>query len=76
MKVKPKTHILLQPIMPAPGIWKSITMDFVTDLPVSQGFNSMFVVVDHFSKAIIAALCNKTISAKQTTSLYLEQVWR
>ncbi len=76
MKIKPKTHIPLQPIAPAPGIWKSITMDFVTNLPVSQGFDSMFVVVDRFSKVIIAAPCNKTISAEQTTSLYLEQVWR
>ena len=32
--------------------------------------------MDYFSKVIIAALCNKTISAKQTTSFYLEQVWK
>jgi len=51
-------------------------MDFVTDLPESQGYDSMFVVVDRFSKAIIVSPCKKTITAEETALLYLEQVWR
>jgi len=51
-------------------------MDFVTDLPSIHGYNSMFVVVDHFSKAMIIAPCWKDITAEQTSKLYLEQVWR
>ena len=51
-------------------------MDFVTDLPESQGYDSMFVVVDRFSKAIIVSPCKKSITAKETALLYLEQVWK
>ena len=51
-------------------------MDFITDLPVSQGFDSLFVVVDHLSKATIIAPCNKIITAKETAKLYMNHVWR
>ena len=51
-------------------------MDFITDLPVSQGFDSLFIVVDHLSKATIIVPCNKTITAKETAKLYMNHVWR
>ena len=51
-------------------------MDFVTDLPLSNNYDSMFVTVDHFSKAIIIAPCHKTITAEETTDLFLNHVWR
>ena len=75
-KIHPQTCIPLQPNQVPTGIWKLITMDFVTDLPSIHGYNSMFVVVDHFSKAMIIAPCWKDITAEQTSKLYLEQVWR
>jgi hypothetical protein len=51
-------------------------MDFVTDLPSSNGYDSMFVVVDRFSKAIIVSPCRKDITAEQTSKLYLDTVWQ
>ena len=51
-------------------------MDFVTDLPSSNNYDSMFVVVDRFSKAIIVSPCHKDITAEQTSQLYLDQVWQ
>jgi hypothetical protein len=51
-------------------------MDFITDLPESRNADSMFVVVDRFSKAIIITPCRKTITAEETTQLYLDHVWR
>jgi hypothetical protein len=50
-------------------------MDFITDLPVSQGYDSLFVVVDRLSKATIVTPCNKTITAEETANLYMENVW-
>ena len=61
-------NLQLNPI-PA-GIWQSITMDFVTDLPESRSADSMFVVVDRFSKAIVITPCRKAISAEETAQLY------
>ena len=51
-------------------------MDFITDLPVSQGFDSLFVVVDCLSKATIIVPCNKTITAEETAKVYMNHVWR
>ena len=51
-------------------------MDFITDLPLSNNYDSMFVTVDHFSKAIIIAPCYKTIIAEETTDLFLNHVWQ
>jgi transposase InsO family protein len=75
-KIRPRTRIPLQPNQVPSGIWKSVTMDFVTDLPPTKGFDSMFVVVDRFSKATIVSPCRKDITAEGTSQLYLEQVWR
>jgi hypothetical protein len=75
-KIHPRTRIPLQPNQVPTGIWKSVTMDFVTDLPPTKGFDSMFVVVDRFSKATIVSPCRKDITAEGTSQLYLEQVWR
>ena len=44
-------------------------MDFITDLPVSNGYDSIFTVVDRHSKSVILLPCHKTI----TTELVLPQ---
>jgi transposase InsO family protein len=75
-KVRPKTHVPLQPNQVPTDIWGIITMDFITDLPLSKGFDSLFVVVDRLSKAVVLAPCNKTITAEETAKLYMTHVWR
>ena len=75
-KIHPQIRVPLQPNQVPTSIWKSVTMDFVTDLPPTHGHDSMFIVVDCFSKATIIAPCRKDITVEQTSKLYLEQVWQ
>jgi hypothetical protein len=50
--------------------------DFITDLPISNGFDSIFIVVDQgLSKGVILCPCNKTIDAEGTIKLYIDNVF-
>ena len=51
-------------------------MDFIMDLPVSQGFDSLFIVVDCLSKATVIVPCNKTFTDEETAKLYMNHIWR
>src|SRR5258705_12695854 len=52
-------------------------MDFITDLPNSNDCDSIFVVVDQgLSKGVILSPCNKTITAIETTELYIREVFK
>ena len=57
--------------------FSQVTCDFITDLPESDGFDSLMVVVDHGStKGVISIPCNKTIDAEQTALNYIEHVYK
>jgi transposase InsO family protein len=56
--------------------WAEVTTDFTTDLPLSNGFDSILVVVDRFSKEVEFIPCNKTTTALDTARLYLHNVWK
>ena len=75
-KKLPKTIVPLQPNPVPTEVWQNITMDFIVDLPVSKGFDSLLVTVDRFSKATILIPCNKTVTADDTAQLFLDNVWR
>lgn len=53
-KEKILTHALFglsQPLPITTQIWADISMDFITDLPLSHNFSTIFVMVDRFTKA-------------------------
>lgn len=45
-----KRYRPLKPLMIPSQAWSSISMDFIEDLPTSEGHNSILVVVDRFTK--------------------------
>src|SRR5579863_4137058 len=51
-------------------------MDFIVDLPLSKGYDSILTMVDRHSKAIILSPCHKTITAEQTSQLLLDNIWK
>ena len=52
-------------------------MNFITDLPPINGFDSILVVVDQgLTKGVILTPCNKTITAKYTGRLLLENLYK
>ena len=78
--MKPNTHPSTAPLMPiksqAHRPFQQITMDFITDLLISNGFDSIFIVVNQgLSKGVILMPCNKTITAEETAKLYIDNVF-
>ncbi|KAF8642819.1 hypothetical protein AX16_009398 [Volvariella volvacea WC 439] len=73
------TKPLLIPIQPlatdCPFI--TITMDFITDLPESRGFNALLVIIDHGNtKGMILNPCRKDITAEEMAELIHTSLYR
>jgi len=75
-KIRPPVKVPLKPNEIPQGIWDTITMDFITDLPTLKGYDSILTVIDRHSKAIILSPCNKNITAVETSQLLLDNVWK
>ena len=60
------------PYMP----WIDITADFTMDLPISNGYDSILVIVDQFSKEVEFIPTTKTVTALETTKPYLFNMWK
>jgi hypothetical protein len=72
------TKALLRPIYPKPEAmpFETIALDFITKLPVSQGYDSILTVTDHdCTKASIFIPCNEEINAEGTAALYIKHVF-
>nr|GFA65151.1 reverse transcriptase domain-containing protein [Tanacetum cinerariifolium] len=72
-KSKP-SGLLVQPKIPE-WKWDNITMDFVTKLPKSsQGYDTIWVIVDRLTKSAIFTPIRKTDSMDKLARIYLKEV--
>jgi hypothetical protein len=71
-----KRHGVLHPLPIPPASWSSVSMDFIVELPESNGFNAIFVCVDRFTK--MAHFCPTTtnVTSEVAADLYLRHVFK
>jgi hypothetical protein len=72
------TKAPLEPIWAKPEAmpFETIALDFITKLPVSQGYDSILTVTDHdCSKATIFIPCVEEVSGEETAALYAKHVF-
>lgn len=78
---KVNTHPTMPPLQPIAATsslpFQFVTTDFITDLPISNGFDSCWIVVDHnATKGVVILPCTKEIDALGTSKLYHEGPYR
>ena len=71
-----KPRGLLKPNDPPSNPWQHISCDFITQLPPSNGFDAILVVVDRFSKQAHFAPTTSDVDAAETANLFLQYVWK
>ena len=73
-----KKYGLLQPLDIPHQPWKSISMDFITGLPESNGFTQIWVVVDRLTKMarFIPMVTGEKSPAKDLAKTFAREIWR
>ena len=66
----------LNPLEAPHMLWVDITADFTTDLPLSNRYDSILVVIDQFSKEVEFILTTKMVTTLETAKLYLFNMWK
>lgn len=56
--------------------WQFVSVDLITQLPMSKGNDTILVVVDQLSKMIRLAPTNKELSLEGLAQLYRDRVWQ
>ena len=65
---------LLEPLPTPKRPWESVSMDFIVSLPKSEGFGSIMVVVDRFSKYATFIPAPTDCTAEEAARLFLRNV--
>ena len=67
---------LLQPIPVPKQAWLHITMDFIEKLPKSQGYDTILVVIDRFTKFGHFIRLTHPFTAKMVAQNFLDHIYR
>ncbi len=70
---KPYGKLKQLPIPSQP--WSSISMDFIEQLPASEDFSTILVVIDHLTKLAIFIPSHDTVNALQVVQLFLTHIF-
>ena len=76
-KAKPRKHTpigMLQPLPIPEKPFEVVTMDFITELPESNGYDTILVIVDKLTKYAIFIPTNSTVDEVGTAKLIFEHV--
>ena len=68
------TSLNLNKIPSAP--WEIILVNFIRELPISQEFNTIYVIVDYFSKQIYIISINIKLILERIAKIYQNNILR
>ena len=71
-----RRHGQLRPLPIPGGPWRSVSMDFIVELPPSSSYDAIYVCVDRFTKMAHFCPTNSNITAEGTAELYLKHIFK
>jgi hypothetical protein len=75
--VRHKPQGELHPLQIPERRWQSVSMDLITDLPVTKrGHDAVVVFVDRLSKMVHVAPCTKTATAERLAEIFEHEVFK
>jgi hypothetical protein len=57
-------------------VWQNVLVDLITKLPVSNGYNSIAVIVDRLGKGIWVVPCTEHLGGEGMAHIYRDHVWK
>src|SRR3984957_8343514 len=66
----------LQPLEAPSEPWEHVSCDFIVKLPLLNGYDSILIVVDYFTKMAHFIPTREDIDAKGVAELFLNYVWK
>ncbi|MBW0539519.1 hypothetical protein O181_079234, partial [Austropuccinia psidii MF-1] len=73
--IQHKKFGLLKPIPTPNGPWICLSMDFITQLPLSNSFDSILVIVDRFSKTAVFIPTMSSITSLDLAHLFIKNIF-
>ena len=58
------------------NVWEHITIDLITGLPESRGYNAILVIVDKFSKMVHILPTTDKLTSEGLARLYRDNIWK
>jgi transposase InsO family protein len=71
-----KKYGLLKPLPVPTGPWRSLSMDHITDLPLSDGYNGILVIVCRLTKQAHFIAAHKTDTSPDLARQFLDNIFR
>src|SRR5258707_6674490 len=75
MSTRHKPYGKLKQLLIPSQLWSSISMDFIEQLPASEGFSAILVVIDQLTKQAIFIPSHDTVNAPQVAQLFLTHIF-
>jgi hypothetical protein len=74
-KLNPRWLRLFFPLHVPSSPWHTVGLDYMTHLHVSNGFDSVLIVVDHMTCMAHFMPCTRSVTTEETANLFLQGVY-
>ena len=71
-----RKHALLNPNKIPLALWEIISINLIRELPISQGFNTIYIIVNYFSKHIYIIFTNIKLILERIAKIYQNNIFK